>query len=217
MNKQSTVALTAVALLGAFAFGTGLYNQQRADKIGFLAQEEATILVPAHAQTLGEEDARVYIVEFFDPACETCMQMYHPVKQILESHPGQIRLVLRYAPFHEGSDKVVKMLEASKEQGKYWETLELMFASQSYWASHHNPQPELLWEFLPKAGVDVDRLRVAMDNPAIDAIVAQDVADAATLGVRMTPEYFVNGKPLPSFGLAQLEALVDAELAAQYP
>jgi hypothetical protein len=32
--------------------------------------------------------------------------------------------------------------------------------------------------------------------------------------VTKTPEYFVNGRPLPSFGFEQLRTLVDEELAA---
>ena len=47
-------------------------------------------------------------------------------------------------------------------------------------------------------------------------IVRQDMADAKTLGVRRTPTFFVNGKPLPSFGLPQLQTLVEAEIATNY-
>jgi protein-disulfide isomerase len=32
------------------------------------------------------------------------------------------------------------------------------------------------------------------------------------MNVTMTPEYFVNGKPLPSFGFEQLQTLVDEAL-----
>jgi hypothetical protein len=32
----------------------------------------------------------------------------------------KIRLVLRYAPFHRGSDTIVAALEASRRQGKFW-------------------------------------------------------------------------------------------------
>jgi len=42
------------------------------------------------------------------------------------------------------------------------------------------------------------------------------LADADTLKVMKTPEFFVNGKPLPSFGFEQLQALVQAELASAY-
>ena len=34
-----------------------------------------------------------------------------------------------------------------------------------------------------------------------------------TLGVRATPGFFVNGRPLTDFGAVQLRALVDEELA----
>jgi len=66
----------------------------------------------------------------------------------MDSNPGRIKLVLRYAPFHDGADYFVKILEAAGRQGKYWETLEVMYRSQPYWASHHNPRPELIWRLL---------------------------------------------------------------------
>jgi hypothetical protein len=40
----------------------------------------------------------------------------------------------------------------------------------------------------------------------------QDKNDAVTLKVSKTPEYFVNGRPLPSFGPQQLADLVREEL-----
>jgi protein-disulfide isomerase len=39
------------------------------------------------------------------------------------------------------------------------------------------------------------------------------VADARKMNVTKTPEFFVNGRPLPSFGFDQLQALVAEELA----
>ena len=44
-------------------------------------------------------------------------------------------------------------------------------------------------------------------------VIAQDLTDAQTLNVAMTPVYFVNGKPLPSFGIEQLKGLVDQALS----
>ena len=37
-----------------------------------------------------------------------------------------------------------------------------------------------------------------------------------TLGVKRTPQFFVNGKPLMNFGYRQLKSLLDTEVAAQY-
>ena len=54
-------------------------------------------------------------------------------------------------------------------------------------------------------------------DPEIDRLIAQDLADAQTLNVTKTPEFFVDGQPLPSFGYEQLKEMVDAALARAYP
>jgi protein-disulfide isomerase len=130
----------------------------------------------------------------------------------MKKNEGKIRLTLRYAPYHQGSEQVVKMLEAARKQGKFTETLEMMFATQAYWASHHKPNPQVLWQFLPKLGLDIDRLIKDMKDPAMDKLVAQELADAKALGATKTPSYFVNGKPLQQFGYEQLKELIYSEL-----
>ncbi len=91
-----------------------------------------------------------------------------------------------------------------------------MFQSQPYWASHHNPRPELIWHFLERSGLDLDKIRQDMENPAITRIIEQDMADAKRLNVTKTPGYFVNGKPLVTFGYRELQQLVEQELKATY-
>ena len=102
-------------------------------------------------------------------------------------------------------------------QGKYWETLDVMFNTQGIWANHGNWQPQRLWEVLPDAGVDIEQIRKDMHSSAIAKILEQDIADGKALNVQKTPGYFVNGKPLQNFGSRQLFALIQSELEAQYP
>ena len=217
MKTHIIFGITALVLIIAFVFGSSYYKGKQAEKIGFMAQKNAELFVRNHSQTFGSDDAKVYIVEFMDPACETCAAFSSFVMQMIATNPGKIKLVLRYAPFHDGSDYFVKILEAAKKQGKYWETLNVMYKSQPYWASHSNPQPQRIWQFLPQAGVDVERIRRDMNDPAIAKLIDQDLADAKTLNVRKTPGFFVNGKPLQTFGSKQLLQLVQAELNANYP
>ena len=216
MKKQNIVIISAICLVLVFVLGSYFYKHQRSKKLGFMAKENASIFVREHSLTYGSDDAKVYIVEFFDPACETCRALYHPVKNLMAANPGKMKHVMRYAPFHDGSDIVVKMLEAARKQGKFRETLEVMYKYQPNWASHHNPQPQLLWRVLPETGVNIEQIRKDMDDPEIAKLIEQDLADAKTLNVRKTPEFFVNGKPLPSFGFAQLKELVETELQANY-
>jgi protein-disulfide isomerase len=46
--------------------------------------------------------------------------------------------------------------------------------------------------------------------------IEQELKDAKALKVTQTPEYFVNGRPLPSFGLEQLQTLVMEEVRTAY-
>ena len=217
MKTHIIFGLTVLVLIAAFMFGSSYYKGKQAEKFGFMAQENASTFVRDHSQTLGSDDAKVYLVEFMDPACETCAAFSSFVKQMIATNPGKIKLVLRYAPFHDGADYFVKILEAAKKQGKYWETLNVMYKSQPYWASHSNPQPQRIWQFLPQAGVNVEQIRKDMNDPAIAKLIEQDLADAKTLNVRKTPGFFVNGRPLQTFGSKQLLQLVQSEIRANYP
>jgi protein-disulfide isomerase len=169
-------------------------------------------LASEHSPTLGDPGAAVHIVEFIDPACETCALMYPYVKQMLADNPGRIRLSIRHVPFHQGAEFVVRLLEASRAQGKYWQTLEALLATQARWAPHHTVQPDLVWPEIAGVGLDIERLRTDMNTPEVTERMQRDIDDAKALKVTATPGYFVNGRPLPSFGLQQLQDLVNEEL-----
>ncbi len=215
--KYALIGITCAVLAFAFVVGSNYYKEQQTQKYGFMAAENRELFIRDHSRTLGSDDAKVFLVEFMDPACETCAAFSPFVKQIMDANPGKIKLVLRYAPFHDGADNFVKIAEAAGKQGKYWETLDLMFKTQSIWASHGNWQPEKLWDVLPRAGVDVEQIRKDMHSPEIAKIIEQDMADVKALNVQKTPGYFVNGKPLQTFGYRQLHDLIQSELNLQYP
>lgn len=216
MKKQHIALIGGAGLVLVFVLGSYFYKGQRVEETKSIARAVASPLVRDYAQSMGSADARVTIVEFFDPGCEACRAFAPHVKALLAAHPGKVRLVLRYAPFHHGADTMVKILEAARRQDKYWDTLQVMFDTQPQWASHHHPQPEKIWDLLPPAELDIDEIRREMNDPEILAIIEQDMADAQILGVRKTPAFFVNGKPLTSFGVAQIKALVAAEIRASY-
>lgn len=215
--KYLIFAFTCLMLGLAFIFAKTFYKDSETEKISSLAETNYSIFVREHSQMKGSDEAKVQIVEFMDPACETCAAFSPFIKQLVATNHGKIKLVLRYAPFHDGADYFVKILEAAKKQGKYWETLDVMYNTQPYWASHHNPQPQRIWQFLPQAGIDVEQIKRDMNDPTIAKLIDQDLADAKTLNVRKTPGFFVNGKPLQTFGSKQLLQLVESELRANYP
>ena len=214
--KKALFVGSVVLLFLVFIVGTLVYNTEKVDEATATVAQNREALARPHAPTLGNHEAKVHIVEFLDPACETCAEFSSFVKQLMKAHPDKIRLSVRHAPFHQGSDQVVAALEAARNQGKYWEALEALFASQSAWTVHHLVQVERIWQPLASAGVDVARVKNEMNSAEIKALIGRDVADAKALNVTKTPEFFVNGKPMPSFGYAQLTQLVNDALAQSY-
>ena len=92
--------------------------------------------------------------------------------------------------------------------------LEAILLAQPEWADHGRPQIEKAWATAATAGLNIAAARNAMLAPEITAVLDQDKADIRAVGVQQTPTFFVNGKPLPSFGVQQLQDLVRSEVAA---
>ena len=198
--KRLIFAGSCIVVVAGFLFAASWFKGRRAEQLGFLAQEYASTFVRPHSPVLGAKDATVVIV-----------------KRFMAAHPEKIQLVVRYAPFHDGSSGAVRVLEAAKMQGKFWQALDLLYQNQQVWTQHHQVLPERIWQLLPQVGIDLQRLEMDMGDPRVTAVIEQDLADAQALGVRKTPGFFVNGKPLEPFGERQLAALVEAEVRAQYP
>lgn len=213
MKQKTIFAVSAIILLLIFVAGILFYTGQQEKAAHQLAEANRAVLIRMHSPTMGKADAPVVIVEFLDPACETCREFYPIVKQMMADNPDKIRIVLRYAPFHTGSDKVVTVLEAARRQGKFWEALEALLANQADWTQHHVANMERAWKHLDGIGLNMEQMAFDMTSPEIASVIAQDLADARTLNVSKTPDFFVNGKPLPSFGFKQLKELVDQALA----
>jgi protein-disulfide isomerase len=209
-NKHKWIlVVSAVSLLSlAFVVASRFYQDQETKRVDFIRQERFSTFVRSDAPRLGRESAKVFLVEFIDPECESCRAFYPFVKSLLEEYEGQLQLVMRYAPFHGNSIFAIKILEAARKQNRYWETMELLMRHQPEWGSHHHPRPELIWNYLTEIDVDIARIREDMNDPEIMRMVEQDVKDGRELGVRGTPTFFVNGKPLSSFGREQLRSAI---------
>jgi protein-disulfide isomerase len=120
------------------------------------ASEEGEVapLVRPYSPVLGPVDAPVTVVEFFDPSCEAC-RAFHPIlRAIRDEFPTQVRVVMRYAAFHEGSDEAVRILEAARAQGVFEPVLDALLERQPEWALHDGPRLDLAWAIAGEAGLD---------------------------------------------------------------
>ena len=214
MNAKKFTVIGLVIVVSLFFYlGMNAYQKRVQNAQDVQVRAEHTRLVRMHSPVFGPQGAPVTIVEFFDPACETCRAFYPIVKALMAQYPNDVRLVLRYAPLHQGSDRVVKLLEASKSQGKYQTVLEAVLAAQPSWADHGQPNIDAAFKVAEQAGLDLAKARLDIEKPGMQALLQQDIDDLTALQVTKTPTFFVNGRSLPSFGPEQLAGLVAEEVA----
>jgi protein-disulfide isomerase len=185
-----------------------------------IEQNKKTDLTPylyaEHASEYGNKNAKVTIVEFFDPACEACRSFYPLVKQQIKQYSGKVKLVARPVAFHRNVDQVVAALEASKMQNKFWDALHVVFYYQSSWAINHVADVNLIYPYLQDIGVDIDKLKVDMKSQTVTDIMQKDAQDAKTLRVLKTPTFFVNGQVLEKFGAEPFKTLIAEQVKLAY-
>ena len=210
MNRKTLFISVAGLLVVVFGVAVVLFQDHQA------GSRNQSVAEREGAPIKGPDDAKVTIVEFFDPACGTCRDFYPLVKRLIDQYPGKVRVMMRYAPLHPGSDQVVKMLEAARYQGKFWQSLELLFGSQHRWVVNHKSQPTRALAVFGSLKLDMEQFSADMKRPELAQAIQQDVQDGQTLNVRATPEFFVNGRSMPSFGYDQLRRLVKEAVADAY-
>ena len=202
--------ILSILALALVLFAGGAWFVSRSDtQVATVPPQVAEALVRPSSPVLGREDAPVTIVEFFDPACEACRAFHPIVKDIMAEHGDAVRVVVRYTPFHgEVSEVAIRVLEAARMQGVFARVMDALMREQPRWASHGRMQPDLIIRIAGEAGLDIAAAEAQMRAPEVVAVLNQDRADVATVGVRATPTFFVNERPLEPFGEAELRALV---------
>jgi protein-disulfide isomerase len=178
-----------------------------------LAPGLAARLVRDHSPVIGPAIAPVTLVEFLDPACEACAAYAPVVRQIELVHAQDVRIVVRFAAFHPGSEEAIRLLDAAQRQGKFEATLDALFANQEEWASHHAPNLARAWEIAGAAGVDLARAKRDSQDSRADRLLRVEGEDIIALTVERTPTFFINGRPLTNYGPQSLMKAVAEEVA----
>jgi len=132
----------------------------------------------------------------------------------MSDHSDKVRVVMRYAAFHDGSDVAVRILESARKQDVFVPVLEALLEAQPAWAKHSGAQLDKAWDAAAKAGLNVELAQDQISSPEITAVLNQDAADIKTIGVRRTPTFFVDGRPLLDFGAEQLKEMVRIQVEA---
>ena len=94
--KRTVFIAAAVALVAAFFVGSHFYKSGRAEKLGFMAEDNAETFVRPYSPTLGAKRPRSISLNSLTRPVRP-VRFFPYGKQALEAFPGKIKFVLRYA------------------------------------------------------------------------------------------------------------------------
>ncbi|HKU36484.1 MAG TPA: thioredoxin domain-containing protein [Polyangiales bacterium] len=158
----------------------------------------------------GPSDALVTIVEFSDFQCPFCSRVEGTVKQITETYGKDVRVVFKQnpLPFHQNAGPAAEASLEARDQGKFWEMHEKLFANQQAL------EKDKLEGYAKELGLNVAKFKTALETNKHKAEIDADQKLARDLGASGTPSFFINGRSLR--GAQPFDAfktVIDEELA----
>lgn len=160
----------------------------------------------------GPEDAPVVMVEFSDFQCPFCGRFHQETyPRIREVYGDRIRFVYRDLPLpqiHPDAIRAAQAAECADEQGAFWDYHDLIFSNQQ------DLSRTALGGFAAQLELDIEGFNECLDSGRYEQEVASDMQAADSYGIRGTPTFFINGRPI--VGAQPFEvfaAAIDEELA----
>ena len=158
--------------------------------------------------SLGNTNAPVTIVAFTDYQCPSCAAMHPTLERLVKEYGNKVRLVTRDFPLnqHHEAFKAAEAAEAAREQGKYWEYIQVLMHNQSALSV------EKLKSYATEVGLDRARFDSALDSAKFAESIQRDLEDGMKLGLNATPTIFINGRRVSAKSYEELKASVEAAL-----
>ena len=161
------------------------------------------------APVRGGNQPKVTIVEFSDFQCPYCSRASTTLAQVLKQYGNDVEIAYRHnpLPFHNNAMPAALAAEAARQQGKFWEMHDKLFAGQA------NLDRPSLDKYAQEIGLNMSKYKESMDKAEGKDRIKKDMDDANTFGAHGTPNFFINGhnfrgaQPIEAF-----KSVIDAEI-----
>jgi len=178
----------------------------------FLLAPEPPVLsiTTADQPSLGSASAPVTIIEFTDYQCPSCAYTQPTLERLVKEYGDRVRLVVRDFPLDQHADafKAAEAAEAAREQGKYWEYVEILLRNQAAL------NLAKLKDYASELHLDRVRFDQALESGKFAEMVQRDVEEGTRLGIDSTPAVFINGRRVSEKSYDALKANIEAALKA---
>jgi len=199
MNNKILIPFSIV-IAGIIIGVAILYSNYSGKQPAQVTQGATTIQIDtSKREILGDKNAKVEWIEFSDYQCPFCGKLTNGVrKEILEKYvkTGKVKMIFKnFAFLGEESLWAAEAAECSREQGKYWEYHDLLFAKQSG-ENQGTFKKDNLRKWAEELGLDKAKFNDCLDSEKYRSLIQSDYDEGVKIGVQGTPTVFINGEKI---------------------
>lgn len=155
--------------------------------------------IPASGNVLGLADAPVTIVEFSDFQCPFCREFARGAKQRLTEEyirAGKVKLVYRHFAFlGPESQMAAEASECAREQDRFWDYHDMLFANQGRENSGAFAKDKLLG-FAQQLSLEMGAFTSCLEGGKYRQKLLEDLQEGQRMGVRGTPAFFIGSQKM---------------------
>jgi protein-disulfide isomerase len=179
-------------------------ERQAAAAKSLIASLRKELVEDPNTPVLGNPAGDVTLVEFFDYRCPYCRQVETFLQSLIQSDPG-LRIAQKEFPIlGPESAYAARVALAAHKQGKHKQFHDALMARRS------NFDQATILKVVEEAGVDMDRIKVDINNPDVDSELRRTREIATALRLSGTPAFVIGTELVPgATDLATLKAMVE--------
>lgn len=207
--KVGAVAL--VLSLGALGIQSANLEKQinYADLLVQTEKYNIDEILPEEARRIGDNDAKVTLIEFADINCPTCRASYQNTKKLIEKYEGRVRFAFCHYPLfqqqgHETSLNAAIISEIAAQKGQFWKFMDTIMSER--YTQRIRTHDGLIAVAADAGFSRAEMLRVL--NPLTEEAkeqktallkqIADDMDRANSIGITGTPTFLLYAEGLPS-------------------
>jgi len=165
----------------------------------------------------GNVNAPVVVIDFSDFGCPYCAQFTRETYPVIEREYVKTgKVFFKYVPFVVGmfphAAEATRVAECVGDQGRFWTMADHLYEAQSEWKRATDPRP-LLLGIASVVGADTSVVSQCYRDGRSERRTARANDAANTLGVRVTPSFLVNERPIQgALPLPEFRKVIEAAL-----
>lgn len=215
-NNSAVVVIVSLLVIVGLLFGLNYFLSKKNKNNGEVVEK-----VLDTQYTMGDQNAKIKIVEYADFQCPACSVVSPILKEVYTNindkyGPSTMSITYKYFPLvsiHSNALLSSYSAEAAKNQGKFWEMNHMLFEKQSEWGEALDAKSKIEG-YAKELGLDMNKFILDRDSDTTKEIVNKALVEATKLGLDHTPFIFMNGQEMKDLQLdtKYIQGLVEEKL-----